>query len=353
MRVRRAATAAALLCALCALLAAAPAAHAKVRVLTFGKTDLSGLRAQAATIRAQIDVLDRKSQEAVERYDEARADLDSSSARLIEMRRQLDLTQSRLDAARLALDERLVTMYKSDDMTLLDMLLNARDFTDVGTQLDYLRLVNRADRDKVSEVVTLTRQAGALTARLERDRVAALKQETDLQALRADVEDQLAQRQTLLAGLDGRIRKMVASQAKAAGAPAGSVDLDSINGSDAQLAVVRETMKYLGVPYVWGGATPSGGFDCSGLVMYVFAKFGVHVLHGATVQARAGTPVPFDQLEPGDLVFFGTPAFYHHVGIYIGNGNFIEAPHTGALVRVSRLAGRGANLACRYPLRLP
>jgi len=66
-----------------------------------------------------------------------------------------------------------------------------------------------------------------------------------------------------------------------------------------------------------------------------------------------GTPLPFGQMEPADLVFFGDPSFYHHVGIYIGNGLFIEAPRTGDVVKVSQLAGRGSTLACRYPIRLP
>ena len=66
-----------------------------------------------------------------------------------------------------------------------------------------------------------------------------------------------------------------------------------------------------------------------------------------------GTPVPLGKLQPADLVFFGDASFYHHVGIYIGNGLFIEAPHTGDVVKVSQLAGRGCTLACRYPIRLP
>jgi peptidoglycan DL-endopeptidase CwlO len=112
-------------------------------------------------------------------------------------------------------------------------------------------------------------------------------------------------------------------------------------------------MKYLGIPYVWAGATPSGGFDCSGLVLYVYAKFGVQFPHGATMQAHMGTPVSLSEAQPADLVFFGYPAFYHHVGIYIGNGLFIEAPHTGDVVKVSQLAGRGCALICRYDIRLP
>jgi cell wall-associated NlpC family hydrolase len=112
-------------------------------------------------------------------------------------------------------------------------------------------------------------------------------------------------------------------------------------------------MHWLGIAYVWAGASPSQGFDCSGLVMYVYAKFGVRLPHAATLQARLGRPVSFADLQPADLVFFGSPSFYYHVGIYIGDGLFIEAPHTGDVVKVSRLAGRGCALACRYELRSP
>ena len=215
-------------------------------------------------MRAQIDRLDLESQEAVEKYDAARADLDQVSARLTEMRRALDIAQTKLDAAQLVMSQRLSSMYKSDGLTLLDVLLNARDFSDIGTQLDYFRLVNQADRTTVDDVGALTRQVARLTSQLERDRADALKKETQLHALRADIEDQLAQRKALLDSVNGRIGKILARQRAAAEAAArrlaGDVDLDSITGTDAQLAVLRETMRWLGVPYVWGGAGPNG-FD--------------------------------------------------------------------------------------------
>ena len=95
-------------------------------------------------------------------------------------------------------------------------------------------------------------------------------------------------------------------------------------------------MQYLGVPYHWGGASPQTGFDCSGLVMYVFAQVGISLPHFAAAQYHYGSPVARDQLEPGDLVFFDN---LNHVGIYIGNDQFIHAPHTGDVVRITSMSG--------------
>jgi cell wall-associated NlpC family hydrolase len=98
--------------------------------------------------------------------------------------------------------------------------------------------------------------------------------------------------------------------------------------------VVAIATRYLGVPYVWGGDSPQTGFDCSGLVEYVFAQRGVSLPHYAASQYNYGLPVARDQLEPGDLVFFHALG---HVGIYIGNDEFIHAPHTGDVVKISSL----------------
>jgi cell wall-associated NlpC family hydrolase len=99
-------------------------------------------------------------------------------------------------------------------------------------------------------------------------------------------------------------------------------------------------LRYLGIKYLWGGASPSTGFDCSGLVMYVYAQLGVSLPHFAAAQYGMGKPVSRDQLQPGDLVFFDA---LNHVGIYIGGGQFVHAPETGDVVKITALSDFGSS----------
>jgi len=362
---RRLARAAAWACAVLAVAASltmmppAPAS-AEPHELTFGAKPegLTDLQAQAARIRDAVAALDRRLAASVEEYDGARARLDAVNAELMQTRSDLLRAQADLQLTQTLYGQRLAQMYKGGRLTLLDVLLNADDLTEITRQLDFYSLIAEADEATMERMDELTSAVAGLERSIEHRRELALADELELREKRSLVEDQMAQRQAILDGVGVRIKRLLERQAKLAALTAGElareagVVLESIDATPEQLAVVRATMRWLGVPYVWGGASPSG-FDCSGLVTYVYAQFGAKLPHGATMQARLGDPVPLDRLQPADLVFFGSPAFYNHVGIYVGGGLFIEAPHTGDVVKVSLLAGRGCDLACRYDLRLP
>jgi len=113
--------------------------------------------------------------------------------------------------------------------------------------------------------------------------------------------------------------------------------------------VISYAEKFLGVPYVYGGAAPSG-FDCSGFVQYVYAHNGAYQIQlprTTYTQIKVGTPIAKSNLQPGDLVFFGSISSPYHEGIYIGSNQFIEAPHTGANVRTATLSTRTDYCAAR------
>jgi cell wall-associated NlpC family hydrolase len=213
----------------------------------------------------------------------------------------------------------------------------------------------------MNQVVTfkraVTRHEHALV-RANRAQTALVRQRA---AAKTRIESEIGHQNRLLSSIKGQIVQMLAADraralASAAAArqqyntaaAAANLELNnSVVGPTASTpdgtvappsqysGVVGIAMRYLGVPYVWGGASPSG-FDCSGLVMYAYGQMGVSLPHYTGAQWNVGVPVSRGDLQPGDLVFFDGLG---HVGIYIGGGQFIHAPHTGTVVQISSLTG--------------
>ncbi len=192
----------------------------------------------------------------------------------------------------------------------------------------------------------------------EADKKAATKLVKERAAQKNEVLALQGQLEQMTAGLKNDIQRLQeqaaaaaraaaqAAQAQAAAASGGGTSSGGTGaggsvpdpGGSGRSSAVAIAQRYLGVPYVWGGASPSG-FDCSGLAMYVYAQLGIGLSHGATDQQRASTPVPISALQPGDLVFFGSASYSYHVGIYVGGGSMIHAPHTGAVVSYGSISG--------------
>jgi cell wall-associated NlpC family hydrolase len=129
-----------------------------------------------------------------------------------------------------------------------------------------------------------------------------------------------------------------------------STDVRARHGGMLGPQAVAIAKRYLGIPYVWGGASPTGGFDCSGLTMYVYRQLGITLDHYAAWQFLEGTRIAIQDLQPGDLVFFHPQADGPgHVGMYVGDGKMLHAPHTGDVVRIASIQGRSGYLGAVRP----
>jgi cell wall-associated NlpC family hydrolase len=323
---------------------------------------IASKRAQAQQVLGQINQIDHSLEAAVEQYNLANVRLHKIEGDLRENRKQLTLARTNLKISQKSLAKRLVSAYTStEDTSTLAVLLGSTSFEDMLNRVEAINSTSSQDANIVEQVRSSKlaiqhHEVELRNAHEEQQRVVSQKA-----AQRQHIESQLATRRSLLSSIRGEIQRMkaaeaaqqrqleAAAQARIAGQTTPSVSGVGVGASTPEGStvappnvhggVVGIAMHYLGVPYVWGGSSPRG-FDCSGLVMYVFAQIGVSLPHSSYAMFNMGTPVGLSQLEPGDLVFFSGAS---HMGIYIGGGQFIHAPHTGDVVKISSLSGYYAS----------
>ena len=321
---------------------------------------VSAKQAEAQDVLAQIQGLDGNLERAVDAYNLANQKLGQIERDQRENKLQLRLARSNLRHAQADLSSRLVALYTSrGENSGLDVLLGASSIDDLIARLDTVDRVSDQSTAVLKQVkayraAVRLRQQRLQTAHVEQARLVA-----ERQSQKASIEGQLSQRRQLLSSIKSQIGQLqaaeqarqaqLAAQARARlssnGVAVLTAGAGAVTSSPAEptyapppgkySGVVGIAMQYLGIPYVYGGASPSG-FDCSGFVMYVFGQVGVSLPHNAAAQYGYGMPVARDQLQPGDLVFFNGLG---HVGIYVGGGSFIHSPHTGDVVKISTLSG--------------
>jgi peptidoglycan DL-endopeptidase CwlO len=301
-------------------------------------------KARAQQIRRQVAALDVRFEKIVEQYDQANAQMAKLRGQIRQNTEQVQLARYNLSIANRNLKDRAIALYKQQPVDVLDVIFSSSSFEELTTQLDLMNKLGQHDVDIITSVKQFKQTIATRRAALMVDRAAATRLLADISAKKHSIQTTLAQRRHMLRGVEAQIRQMEAAAAARARrvvarqtqGPKQRPIIPSAGGPG-HPEVCAIAAKYLGIPYLYGGASPATGFDCSGFVMYVYAQIGVSLPHYSGAQQQMGTPVPMNALLPGDLVFRGYPAY--HVGMYVGGGMVIHSPHTGAVVSYESVSG--------------
>ncbi|MDX6355299.1 MAG: peptidoglycan DL-endopeptidase CwlO [Streptomyces sp.] len=286
-------------------------------------------------VKKQVDQLNQQAELATQQYDQAKEKTDQQRKTANQLLAQVAQKTQKMNETREILGQFASEQYRNGGIDETTQLLFTSD------PEAYLQQTHMMDR------LTSTQEQALKTFKVQEEqasvqRAQATKSLSELTAAQAklstekkNVTAKLADAQKLLNSLTAEQRAAVASINKGTTTVTAATKVSTVNASGRAAAAIAFAEKQLGLPYVYG-ATGPGSYDCSGLTQAAYAAAGVSIGRTTGDQVQDGTAVSQSELQPGDLVFFYSPI--SHVGIYIGNGNIIHAPHTGATVEIAPMS---------------
>jgi cell wall-associated NlpC family hydrolase len=299
-------------------------------------------------LETSIEELDVKIEDTLHEIETNKNNLSKIEVEIKDAEKEIRIAQDNMDKEQSLYNGRIRALYINSLDGYVSILLSANGLDDFVSKLEAVNQIITYDNNLIARIkskkIDLNNKKSQLVKK--HSDVIAIKKDNEqkLAKLNADKEKQskiIAQAKTLekayavqYSGQIGQtlsnineIRKTVPNLSESRGAAPVSAN-----------AIIAYASNYLGTPYVWGGTSPDPGFDCSGFTQYVYRHFGISLGRTTRDQIKDGYEVSRDNLQPGDLVFFGT-GVPHHMGIYVGNNSFIHSPHTGDVVKISSLNG--------------
>jgi cell wall-associated NlpC family hydrolase len=362
---------------LCTLgLAALAAAVAATVAGAHSTPAIRAAQAHERQVIAQVNAIGRDLQLAEDAAQNAQNRLALVKESLRRNEYRLHVAKANLHAAQQRLMARLYSLYVNGAPSTIDVIAGAHSFSEMIDRAESAQVLSNQDAALGQQALSFEHSVQARERQLKRLQAQREQALREKEARKREVAAELGQQKRLLASIhttisqlqaqeaareraaraaaEARLRAEIAARQKAAREAAAQAQQQSSSTSSAptivapppvsvptggtgagHAAAASIALHYLGVPYVYGGASPSG-FDCSGLVMYVYAQLGISLPHYTVAQWNATQPI--SSPAPGDLVFFNGLG---HVGIYIGGGRFVDAPHTGSVVRIDSISSFG------------
>ena len=358
---------------LCTLGVAALAAGVATTIAGARSTpQIRAAQAHERAVMAQVDAIGRDLQLAEDQWANAQHRLALVNASLRQNEYRLHVAKGNLRSAQQRLQARLYSLYVNGAPSTIDVIAGAHSLSQLIDRAESAQVLSNQDAALGQQALSFEHSVQARERQLHQLKLKREQTVREAAARKQQRASELAQQKRLLASIHSSISQLQAQEAareraaRAAAearlkaelaarkaqeqaaaaqttqsssaptiAPPPPVSVPTGGSGAGHAAAASIALRYLGVPYVYGGASPSG-FDCSGLVMYVYAQLGISLPHYTVAQWNATQPV--SSPAPGDLVFFNGLG---HVGIYIGGGRFVNAPHTGSVVRIDSISSFG------------
>jgi cell wall-associated NlpC family hydrolase len=341
------------------------------------------LRAQAKQVATELDRLGARSDQLDEAYLSARQELATLRDQLAEKQAAVAEAQSQLDDNTSAAKKYAIEAYVSGG-DVDPILLPSHDVADASHRETFLASLHGDRTQAIDDVRAAQHRLADEQQALDAAKSKIEAKAASIDATQSQLRSTIARQTALRRSVDGQLAQAVAAEearltaqreaaaqraaraaadraARAASRHRSTIPRratvlaaadDASDGSSRRdpgtfpdpgpvapgaATAIAAARSQLGVPYRWGASSPGRAFDCSGLVMYAWGQAGVSLPHSSSAMFAMTQRISVDQLQPGDLVFGGSPV--HHVGLYVGNGLMVHAPHTGDVVRVASIYG--------------
>lgn len=337
----------------------------------FAEPTIDDLKKDKETAQKEVNSLQKELTELVSKISKLEGDLIAKGQEITQAEEDLAAAQKKEEKQYEDMKLRIKFMYEEGSTNFIETLVSAESFSDLVNKAEYVQNVHTYDRNMLDEYVKTKQQIQELKATLETEMSNLESMQAEFEANKETLDSTIESKKDEISDLDEQIqvavekaaeeqrrreeearkaeeeRQRLAAQANSQGSTsssdkkqttsqstAGSTSSAGQGNTSTAQTIVNAAYSQLGVPYVWGGSTPGKGLDCSGLVQYCHAVAGISLPHYSESQYAGGKKVT--NPEPGDICW--KPG---HVGIYIGNGQMIEAQQTGTNIMISPVRAQG------------
>ncbi len=323
--------------------------------------ELSSIKAQLKTAEADRDNLNNEISSLSTEINKTQAKINATDIKLAAKEAELASAEAACEEQFSSFKTRARVMYENGPSTYVEMLFSSGSFSEflsnveiISNLLDYDEKVLNERKAVREEIAIQKAEVEELKAEQELRRETLMEQQSTLNIKKASLDTTISKLNSQKkvaetkkndfalqeANLQSRINSARTQSSPSTNSAVSGVKMATaatFSGTASGDEAVRIAKSYIGVPYVWGGTTPKG-FDCSGFVQYVYRQMGISINRVAADQANNGYYVAKEDLQPGDLVFFKKAGrAIHHVGMYVGNGQYIHAPSTGRSICIENM----------------